>query len=183
MKLIALCGAPGSGKTEVQRYVEQHYGVRPADDGHPLREFAMTNFGLSKWHVTTQEGKATVVTIPGGRSVQVRVILGEIGNMVEAIGGPDCIPEMALNVLDRIDLEQRFNYCFGSVRRAQGHVYKRRGAKVIEIVRPGHECVNEFDQYDKSCVDLTINNDSSLEAFHARIAFHLDPWLTKGLHL
>lgn len=184
MRLIALCGAPGVGKTAVQEYLQQHFNVTPVDDGAPIREIAMAQFGLSKWHVTTQEGKASNVTLPGGNVMPVRVLLGEIGNKIEAIGGPDCIPAMALK---RVRVKAMTSpsrdpaFCFGSVRRQQGHLYKQAGGKVIEIVRPGHECVNEFDQYDKSCVDLTINNNSSLQAFMARVEFHIGPWLRSGL--
>lgn len=181
MKLIALCGAPGSGKTEVQEYLRTQYCVRAVDDGHPLRDFAMAHLGLSKWHVTTQEGKASTVTLPGGRVAEVRIILGELGNKFEDLLGPDAIPAMALN---RVRSQGAHGvYCLGSVRRSQGHFYKKHGAKVIEIVRPGHTCVNEFDQYDRSCVDLTILNDSSLAAFMARVEFHIGPHLRSGLTL
>lgn len=189
MKLIALCGAPGAGKTEVQRYLVEHYGVRAVDDGHPLRDFAMRHLGLSKWHVTTQEGKASKAVLPGGKTMVVREALGELGNRLEELFGPDVVPDMALAWAARDDdswrrpLHIHARYCFGSVRRSQGRVYKEAGATVVEIVRPGCECINDFDKYDKSFVDLTINNDSSLAALHERIEYHLGPILRPTSHV
>lgn len=191
-KLIALCGAPGAGKSEVQQYLQQHYGVMSVDDGSPLRDFAVRHLGLSTWDVTTQDGKASLRNFPGGRYMLVREALGELGNRIEEVFGPDAIPAMAVNWAMR-DAKSRntapgymggpeFVYCFGSVRRQQGSFYKRHGAVVVEIKRPGHEPVNEFDRYDASLADFTINNDSTLEALNARIEFHFGPMLRKHAH-
>lgn len=184
IKLIALCGAPGAGKTEVQRYLQKHYSVIPVDDGHPLRDFAMRHLGLSHADVSTQEGKSATKPFPGGRRMPVRVALGELGNRIEEIFGPDAIPEMALNwaQVNAQLWRGRSAYSFGSTRRQQGRVYKARGGVVVEIKRPGHEPVNEFDHYDASLADITINNDSTLEALHARIEYHFGPMLRQHAH-
>lgn len=185
MKLIALCGAPGSGKSEVQQYLKERYNVRAVDDGHPLRDFAMRHLGLSQHAVSTQDGKATRVTFPGGKSMLVREALGELGNRIEDLFGDDAIPAMALEAARRehaaAGLGASIAYCLGSVRRSQGAFYKKHGAKVVEIVRPGANIVNEFDSYDRSCVDLTITNDSSLAALRTRVEWHFGPWLQRGL--
>ena len=173
MRLIALCGAPGAGKTAVQEYLRTAYGVRPADDGWCLRDFAMRHLGLSEWHVKTQEGKASMVTLPGGKTMTAREALGEFGNRVEEVFGPDAIPEMAL-----MNVRPGEVCSFGSTRRHQGHVYKRAGGIVVEIVRPGHGIVNAFDWYDPQVVDITIPNNSSIELLHHRI----DRALGKRLH-
>lgn len=190
MKLIALCGAPGAGKTEVQRYLVEHYGVRAVDDGHPLRDFAMRHLGLSKWHVTTQEGKASSVVLPGGKTMVVREALGELGNCLEDLFGPDVVPDMALAWAARDARTyamwpghlQSQVYCFGSVRRAQGRVYKEAGATVVEIVRPGRQCINDFDKYDPAFVDVTIANNGDLKTLHERIEYHLGPLLRPTSH-
>lgn len=193
-KLIALCGAPGAGKTEVQAYLSKHYGVIPVDDGHPLRDFAMRHLGLTHADVSTQDGKASLRAFPGGRHMFVREALGELGNRIEEVFGPDAIPEMAYNWAMRdaaacvaAYYDGRYGmspraYCFGSVRRQQGRFYKTKGATVVEIKRPGHEPVNEFDRYDPSLADFTINNNSTLEALHARIEFHFGPMLRQHAH-
>jgi hypothetical protein len=165
-KLIALCGAPQSGKTEVQKHLVEHYGAVAVDDGWPLRDFAIRHFGLSNWHVNTQAGKASFVKVPGGRLMRVRDILGEIGNKIEEAFGADAIPEMALQ---RATAQNVGLLVFGSVRRQQGAFYKRHGATVIEIIRPGYPVVNEFDQYDKSVVDRTIINNHTLGQLHQKV--------------
>lgn len=171
-RLIALCGAPGAGKTEVQNYLRDTYGVTPVDDGHPLRDFAMRHLGLSKWHVSTQEGKASMVFLPGGKTMTVREALGELGNKIEDLFGPDAIPEMAL-----MQACEPRAYSFGSVRREQGRVYKERGAVIVEIRRPGCEIVNEFDRYDPQYASILIHNNDTLERLHHRVNFLLGPHL------
>lgn len=182
-KLIALCGAPGAGKSEVQQYLRKHYDVMSVDDGSPLRDFAMRHLGLSPWHVTTQDGKASTAVFPGGRPMVVRKALGELGNAIEALFGPDAIPAMALaHGLEAAKAGGWKAICFGSVRREQGAFYKEHGAIVAEIKRPGHNIVNEFDRYNPALADFTINNDSNLEALHARIEFHFGPLLRSFAH-
>jgi hypothetical protein len=173
VKLIALCGAPGAGKSEVQQYLRKHFNVMSVDDGSPLRDFAMRHLGLTATDVMTQDGKAALRHFPGGRYMTVREALGELGNRIEDLFGPDAIPAMALaNGLKTARAGGWNALCFGSVRRQQGRFYKSHGALVVEIKRPGHEPVNEFDHYDASMADFTINNDSSVEALHERIEFH-----------
>ena len=182
-KLIALCGAPRAGKTTAQAYLQLRYGVEMVDDAAPLREFAMSSLGLSRYHVAHPKGKETEVVLPGGRKLRVRDVLGRLGNAIEDIAGPDSIPEMAIHAATWSDPSGLKAYSFGSVRREQARVYKRYGAKVIEITRPGMEVVNEYDQYDRSLVDLTIANDSTVAVLNNRLEFHLGPWLSEGLHI
>lgn len=174
-QIIALCGAPGAGKTEVQKYLADTYGVVPVDDGHPLRDFAMRHLGLSKWHVSTQEGKASTVALPGGQTMTVREALGQLGNKIEELFGPDAIPEMAL-----MKTYEPRAYSFGGVRRDQGRIYRDRGAKVVEIRRPGCVVVNEFDHYNPAYVDAVINNDADLFTLRHRIETLLGPDLRRG---
>lgn len=163
-KLIALCGAPGAGKTTVQQYLISAHGVLPVDDGEPMRDFAVRHAGLNRWHVSTQEGKASTVVVPGGKRVQVRDLLGRLGNAIEELLGPDAIPEMAITKCN-----DHRAYSFGSVRKNQGAVYKRHGGLVIEIVRPGYAPTNDFDRYANDCIDFSINNDGGLPALFGRI--------------
>jgi hypothetical protein len=182
LKMIALCGAPGAGKSEVQQYLRKHYDVMAADDGHPLRDFAMRHLGLSHADVYTQEGKARTAVFPGGKSMEVRKALGELGNAIEALFGPEAIPEMAAKrALAQAKASGWKAVCFGSVRRDQGKLFKAYGAKIVEIRRPGYLIVNEFDRYDASLADAVINNDSSLAALHERIEFTFKPWLEREL--
>lgn len=153
---IALCGNPKAGKSLVQEILQQIYAITPVDDGAPLREFAVTNLGLNWEQVTRQAGKLEFVEILG-RTWQVREILGELGNALEAKFGKDILPFIALKRCER--LEGPFS--FGSVRRDQGKVYKAKGGIVIEIENPDAlPSTYEFDQFDRSIVDYTIHNDA-----------------------
>lgn len=163
-RLLALCGRPKSGKTEVQRLLEKHYGYAPVDDGFPMRDFAMRHLGLTHDQVYTQEGKASRVEV-AGVNWQVRDILGQLGNHLEALFGADGIPFMAT-----ANLEPGKLYSFGCVRREQGAFYKRMGGLVIGIRRPGIEpSPFEFDRFNEELVDYWIDNDGDLEALSRKI--------------
>lgn len=171
---IALCGIPGSGKSEVQRILKEEFGTEPIDDGRSLRDCAKRCYGLSEWHVTTQEGKKSWVDVCGTHK-QVRVLLGELGNFLEAAHGEGIQPTIAMrdaaNVL-------AFSYSYGSVRKKQGWHYKRAvtGGIVVEIVRPGREETgNDFDLYDKNAVDVVIMNDGSIADLVEKVKRQVGP--------
>lgn len=161
-KLIVLCGAPGSGKSEVQRILHQRFNVQPVDDGWPMRDFAVRHCGARLLDVETQAGKAQSYTFPGGNIMSMREFLGQMGNAIERILGDDAIPAMALEALKRERGDFR-GFSFGSVRRQQAALYKSKGATVYEVVRKGTKVVNEFDRYDRKLVDETIINNSDVE--------------------
>jgi hypothetical protein len=153
---FALCGNPKSGKSLVQEILWKKFGIRPIDDGEPLREFGITHLGLTTEQVYTQAGKLENATI-NGNTWPVRKILGELGNAFEGMFGKNIMPWMAVNKL-RNDLG---SFSYGSVRRDQGAFYKQRGGVVIEIINPlAGPSTYEFDQYDRGIVDYRINNDA-----------------------
>lgn len=163
-RLIALCGRPKSGKTEVQRILETIWGYEPVDDGYPMRDFAMRHLGLTKDQVYTQEGKASFVEI-AGRRWQVRDILGQLGNQLEAQFGPDGIPFMAIQ-----GLRAGKFYSFGCVRREQGAFYKKLGGIVVGVRRPGIEpSPFEFDRFNEDLVDHWIDNDGSIADLTSKV--------------
>lgn len=175
-KFIALCGAPESGKSTVQKYLQTEFGVVPVDDGYPCREIAVRHFGLGWNDVNTQEGKLRTVELPGGRSMEVRRLLGSIGNKLEEIAGDTFIPESAIQRVRHVDASA---FSFGSVRRDQGWVYKQHGGIVVEIVRPGYGIKNPFDWYDPSAVDITIKNVASEKMLCNFAREALLPYLTE----
>jgi hypothetical protein len=156
VKYIALCGAPESGKSEAQRLLNTFHNFYPVDDSRILREAAMILYGLEDWHVSTQEGKSTIITI-GGERLPVRKLLGELGLHLE-MRDPHHIPKRALEDAIKDFPDTRFS--FGSVRRDQAKVFKDTGeALVVEISREGFHPINDFDHYDTSLVDVTLIND------------------------
>jgi len=163
-RYIAICGNPKSGKSEVQKILNRAYGVQPVDDGEPLREFAIRNLGLSYEDAYTQEGKLRSTTICG-EEWQNRKVLGELGNALEKTFGKHIMPFMAVQATKRLGHARAFS--FGSVRRDQGLFYKQAGcALVLEVANPSAGPSNyEFDQFDRSAVDITIQNDALFRGF------------------
>lgn len=169
-RLIAICGYPGAGKSEVQRILEERYGVQPVDDGAPLREIAVKYFGLSWDDVRTQEGKRRSTGILNKNWVN-RKLLGELGNSLEALLGAHIMPFMATR-----RLAANHSYSFGSVRRDQGRFYKEMDGIVVGVRRPGvGPSGNEFDQFDESLVDYWIENDGDLQKLSDHVD-HLIAW-------
>ena len=167
--LVALCGAPGSGKSEVQQILGRTFGCVSIDDGGILREACKALYGFSDDQVKTQEGKASLVEI-AGRTVAVRDPIGWIGQHVEEKFGPDFIPLRAIEKAraDHAHHDPMPTFVFGSVRREQGHVYRSRNGLVIEIVRPGKSCINDFDHYNPVHATHMIDNDGDLESLRER---------------
>ena len=98
--IVALCGRPGSGKSEIQKILHSKFGLLPFDDGEILRRHCMEWFDLSPEDVLTQHGKARFTDIDGV-TWQNRKIIGEYGNAMETLFGPNCIPIWALRQTDR----------------------------------------------------------------------------------
>ena len=161
--LIAICGYPGSGKTEVQNILAE-IDVLPVDDGAPVRDFAMRHLGLTRDQTHTQEGKAENSDI-AGVYWNNRTILGELANRLEEMFGPHIMPYMATRTLFECN-----SYSFGSVRRDQGWFYKSQGGIVIGVRRPGvGPSGNEFDEFDFESVDFWIDNDGTVEDLRFKI--------------
>jgi hypothetical protein len=153
-RLIALCGRPGSGKSEVARILAEEFGYQIADDGLPLRKIAMDHLGLLPHQVFTQEGKLETVTL-NGREWTCREILGEIGNAFEEKFGGDIIPLMT-----HMGQDSRQRYVMGSVRREQGRYWASKGALVVEVWNNFVEdSPFEFDRYNRAHVHQVIRND------------------------
>lgn len=163
-RLIGICGHPSSGKSEVQRILRAPHGYEAADDGWPLRDFAIRHFGMSRDDVSSQAGKARWTSVTGAR-IQNRDILGRIGNSLEAAFGDQILPWLAVQSLD-----PDARYSFGSVRRIQGKVYKSLGGAIIGVRRPGvGPSEFEFDTFNESLVDVWIENDGSMRELKEKV--------------
>ena len=171
-RFIAICGAPGSGKTETQKILARNHGYQPVDDGLALREIAVKYLGATWEQVSTPEGKKEIILI-NGQKWEVRDALGRLGEVLEQVFGGDVICEMALrasNISLADPVVDLLRYSFGSVRREQGHFYRRHGGIVIEIDRSGAEQRFEFDRYDPAAVQYTILNDAGLGLLERSVA-------------
>lgn len=162
--IIAICGHPGSGKSEVQKFLREEYGVVPVDDAEPLRQFAIDNLGMTFEDVTTQDGKGRITRILDTDWVN-RTALGMLGAALEELFGNDIMPWMATR-----DLDPAKSYSFGSVRMRQGHFYRRKGGMVLEVIRPGVQpSPKHFDQYDERAVTHVVLNSGSIGRLHDNI--------------
>jgi hypothetical protein len=183
-RYIALCGAPKTGKSEVQRIIARRYGYIAIDDSLPLRQATQALYGLSSWHVSTQEGKSSLVPV-GGAEKTVRKLMGDLGTFLEE-RDPYYFPRQAVMRAERAHPGGRF--VFASVRGAQPVFFKQTGtALVIEVVRRGCKIVHDFDRYDRKPVRLTIENHldqdrpaASLMALEDRVSAALDPFLMRA---
>jgi len=165
--LVAICGYPGAGKSEVQKLL-QEIGVQPVDDGGPLRAFAIHSLGLSRDDVYTQEGKKRSSMIADKRW-EHRMALGEIGKKLEELFGPDIMPFMATRNLNPMAC-----YSFGSVRRTQAWFYRKLGGLVIGVRRPGvGPSGNDFDEFDHYAVDYWIDNKGTIDDIRTQIEIML----------
>lgn len=157
-RFIGLCGNPKAGKSEVQKILEAEFGYRSIDDGHVLREFAVEKLGLTWDDVQTQAGKARRTEILGKTWVN-RDILGTLGKQLEDMFGEWIMPFIATR-----GLSPHGFYSFGSVRKTQGHFFRKMGGVVIEVRRPDAlPSPYEFDRFDTSAVSAVIDNDGDLE--------------------
>ena len=154
-RMIALCGHPGSGKSEVQKILDNLLHYQPVDDGLPLRSFCVQHLGMSWNDVLSQEGKSGEVKILDTVWTR-RKILGDYGNLLERIFGDNILPYMAC-----VGLQDDKRYSFGSVRKRQAAFYKEQGALVIGVRNPlAGPSPYDFDWFDDRLVDLWIDNDS-----------------------
>lgn len=181
IRFIALCGYPKSGKSEVQRIISQIYGFRAFDDSESLREAAKILYGLTDWHVSTQEGKSSLVKI-GDSRYSVRKVMGDLGCYLEDIDEFH-FPRRALKICAEYPPESRF--VFASVRRNQLSFFKDHGQTlIVEVIRNGCRPLGHFDEYSRDLVDISIENRwnhgdtvCSLEHLRNHIAEKLDPLL------
>ena len=151
---IALCGAPGSGKSTVQQVLLEEFDIQPVDDGRVLRDIAIRSFGLTEEEVSTTKGKNSYVEIMGD-NWQVRKVLGEIGRSLENVFNEHIVPH--LTILNQCT-DPNKNYSFGSVRRTQPQYFNKIGGLVVEIVKDGCISVYDFDHYYGKIDMIIINN-------------------------
>lgn len=172
---IALCGAPGAGKTTIANILNRLYSAQIVDDGLCLRQACMKLYNLTWDDVATQEGKNKTRMI-GGRLFTHRQLLGDLGALLEQFYGEQFMPERAL---ESIAGQVAPAFVFPSCRKTQGITYNNAGGVVVEVVRPGFEPINDFDFYDKSLVKYHIFNDVSsnwMQNLVEQVAAIFDPY-------
>ena len=156
-QIIAICGATGSGKSEIQRLLAEHHGFIPVDDKAPLRDICRQVFGLSEWHVTTQEGKRTMIEVSPGVEISVRQILGDMGKFIEREYGEFALCQLAMNkAVAEHGPDARL--CFASVRLRQTIYWRDQGGTVLECQSEKGVLKHDFDHYDRSAIHAAVSN-------------------------
>lgn len=165
VKIIGICGHPQHGKSTAQRFLEP-FGVQAVDDSEPLRRLTMERYGLTWDDVSTQDGKAKLVSRPDyGDTVTVRQALGDLGKEYETEHGPNYWMERAIASVAPGSLVS-----FGSVRMGQAHAIRAAGGWVIAIRDPRRpNSKHDFDQYDLNAVDRYVLNDHDLWQLEHRV--------------
>ena len=164
---VAICGAPGAGKSAVANILNDAFGAVIIDDGMILRRACAALYSLPLSDFVTQEGKART-TIVCGQDYLNRELLGDLGTVLESFYGDQFMPEQALRQADAIKGDVPF-FVFPSVRKNQGESYLGRGGMVLEVVRPGHRPVKAFDQYEERYITHVVVNNGDLRQLERRV--------------
>lgn len=170
---IALCGKPTVGKDTVAKILSSRMKAAVIDDGLPLRLAAPHLFGFNPAHPFSQEGKLKQVAMPNGEGTRtVRDCLGTLGALLEQEFGEFVLPARAVALAEQTwRTEGTEIFIFPSVRRNQGQFYKDRGGFVVEIKREVSGSPYAFDNdYDRSCIDFTIDNSGTFEDLHDEVS-------------
>lgn len=135
-KLVAMCGAIGSGKDTVAGHLVKEYGFQPISIAGPLKEVAREIYGLEHRHVYgTQEDKAEHlphVVGPDGCLRTPREILEWLGTEGFRTIDPDTWLNLALRSIENfrnaghgcVVTDTRFANEFGALRKAGGVVWQ-----------------------------------------------------------
>lgn len=173
MNLIVFCGYPQSGKDHAARFLTK-LGYKHYDDKKILRDMTKIAFFLDDWHVSTQEGKSSIMP-DLGKNVMVRQAMADLGRHFEEQYGHDFFARRALADISRLPSNNE-HYVISSARMDQPRIYRDAGAFVIELVRRGCEPIVHEDWYDKGAAHLTLTNPGTDDAFEEILYTALKNW-------
>lgn len=171
-RFVALCGAPGSGKTSVAEFLALRYDAKIVDDGMVLRRACSVLYQTPLSDFVTQEGKTTLREVCKGVWKSNRQLLGDLGNMLESEHSEQFMPEAAVRSCDLTSSTPFF--LFPSCRKTQGITYRTLGGIVIEVARPGYTITHDFDRWDRDLVTHRIDNCGDLEYLQRATAMLFD---------
>lgn len=157
---IAVMGYPTAGKDTVGTILTDLYGYRRLDDGAPIREVCQVLFG---WSIEDQRDinfKQSYVEVPGYESpVLVRTVQQDVGRMLEHKFGDDIMPRTAIMRTKALVDNNMARYAATSVRMKQGWTWRKAGALVIEVRRPGTSWDGtESENYDAASCHVALDN-------------------------
>lgn len=161
--LIGLVGNPGSGKSAVRFMLEKQFGFEVINVKIPIIRACYELTGVPFEQFTTQAGKEQLY-----KGVPLRNLMGEVGAVMERMFGVYHTIDIGLQGYDLIN----GNFVVDSLRMEQPLSFP---GKVVEIVSERSiNTGNYFDQYDRTRIDYTINNDGTIGELEPKIARMLD---------
>lgn len=167
--LIAFHGKAGSGKDTAAAILHRIFGHTNTSFADPLKRATMIKFGLSEWHVYTDEGKASFV---GEYGTTVRDILQREGTeYVKPHWGEDFWVRRWVQTLEALAERGIEDVTVSDLRfedEAEEVVY--RGGYIVEIVRPDQQQLTGAAAQHRSeqgirddLIDFKLINDGTLD--------------------
>lgn len=161
IKLIAMCGAIGSGKDTVANHLEKHHGFTPVSFAEPLKRVAMQIYDLKERHVFgTQEDKAELLpNVLGANGMRrtPREILEWLGTEGFRAIDPNTWVKLgmrtAAQIIDRggkaVMTDTRFFNEFEAVQRCGGEIWKVEKAGCGPAPSTGHDSDEQWRKWDR----------------------------------
>lgn len=173
--IIALCGAPGAGKTEVAEILSRNHYFKVVDDSKAIKLLTADyhDIPLSRFICPIQ--KDVPLERLGGKTP--RQAAGDFGLFLEKEVNPNFSQIMALK-----QMKPGGRYVVPSVRMNQPEWWRLRFAAVIEVVRPGKSITNkDYDWYSGLAVHHTIWNNGTLKDLEEKVTGAIDRCVADGI--
>ena len=180
IKLVALTGAAGSGKSNVAKYLSEgrhsHYGSNVP--------FVRTKFSGTLKKMLMQIPNVTIDMIEGKLKEEPQELFGgktprEVMQTLGTEWGRDSVySKIWLDSWERSVCDLTYVVVEDLRYLNEAELVKNRGGEIWRIKRPDYQCNGHISETEMEGIepDLTIRNSGSLEELHAMIDSILVPW-------
>ena len=180
IKLVALTGAAGSGKSTVAKYLSEgrhsHYGSNVP--------FVRTKFSGTLKKMLMQIPNVTVDMIEGELKEEPQELFGgktprEVMQTLGTEWGRDSVySKIWLDSWERSVCDLTYVVVEDLRYLNEAELVKNRGGEIWRIKRPDYQCNGHISETEMKGIepDLTISNSGSLGELHAMIDNILAPW-------
>ena len=180
IKLVALTGAAGSGKSTVAKYLSEgrhsHYGSNVP--------FVRTKFSGTLKKMLMQIPNVTIDMIEGELKEEPQELFGgktprEVMQTLGTEWGRDSVySKIWLDSWERSICDLTYVVVEDLRYLNEAELVKNRGGEIWRIKRPDYQCNGHISETEMKGIepDLTISNSGSLGELHAMIDNILAPW-------